>query len=167
MEVSDLFEVETYPTLHAMVSTVTAQKRADAGVADILRALFPCGSVTGAPKIRAMEILRELESSPRGAYCGAIGHFAPATASARFNVAIRTLTIAGGQGELGIGGGVVQDSQPHSEYAECLLKARFFEAGAPAAGTDRDLALGRWLSSGWRAIWRGCGHSARGVRPGL
>ncbi len=125
--VSDLFEVETYPTLHAMVSTVTAKIRPDAGVADILRALFPCGSVTGAPKIRAMEILRELESSPRGAYCGAIGCFAP-DGSARFNVAIRTLTVRGNQGELGIGGGVVQDSDAASEYGECLLKARFFEA---------------------------------------
>lgn len=124
--VSDLYKVETYPTLHTMVSTVTAQKRADAGVADILRALFPCGSVTGAPKIRAMEILRALESSPRGAYCGAVGHFAP-DGSARFNVAIRTLTIMGNRGELGIGGGVVQDSREDSEYAECLLKARFFE----------------------------------------
>jgi para-aminobenzoate synthetase/4-amino-4-deoxychorismate lyase len=126
VEVSDLFKVETYPTLHTMVSTVTARKRKKAGVADILRALFPCGSVTGAPKIRAMEILRELESSPRGAYCGAIGHFAP-DGSARFNVAIRTLTIGGGEGELGIGGGVVQDSRSTSEYAECLLKAQFFE----------------------------------------
>jgi para-aminobenzoate synthetase/4-amino-4-deoxychorismate lyase len=126
VEVSDLFQVETYPTLHAMVSTVTAKKRKQAGVADILRALFPCGSITGAPKIRAMEILRELETSPRGAYCGAIGYFAP-NGSARFNVAIRTLTIADGQGELGIGGGVVQDSRMTSEYAECLLKARFFE----------------------------------------
>ncbi|HKU55057.1 MAG TPA: aminodeoxychorismate synthase component I [Rhizomicrobium sp.] len=126
VEVSDLFKVETYPTLHTMVSTVTARKRADAGVADILRALFPCGSVTGAPKIRAMEILRELEASPRGAYCGAIGCFGP-DGSARFNVAIRTLSIAGGQGALGIGGGVVQDSRADGEYAECLLKARFFE----------------------------------------
>ena len=131
VEVKNLFEVETYPTLHAMVSTVTARKRADAGPAELLKALFPCGSVTGAPKIRAMEILRELESSPRGAYCGAIGYFAPPEkgggGSARFNVAIRTLTIAGGEGELGIGGGVVQDSRSESEYAECLLKARFFE----------------------------------------
>jgi para-aminobenzoate synthetase/4-amino-4-deoxychorismate lyase len=129
--VSDLFKVETYPTLHTMVSTVTARKRADAGVAGILRALFPCGSVTGAPKIRAMEILRELETSPRGAYCGAVGYFAPAPDnqfSARFNVAIRTLTLQDGEGELGIGGGVVQDSRADSEYAECLLKARFFEA---------------------------------------
>jgi para-aminobenzoate synthetase/4-amino-4-deoxychorismate lyase len=77
-----------------------------------------------------MEILRELETSPRGAYCGAIGHFAPGPGnrfSARFNVAIRTLTIAAGEGELGIGGGVVQDSRADSEYAECLLKARFSE----------------------------------------
>jgi len=74
-----------------------------------------------------MEILRELESSARGAYCGAIGHFAP-DGSARFNVAIRTLTLRGREGALGIGGGVVQDSRANSEYAECLLKAQFFEA---------------------------------------
>ena len=130
VEAKDLFRVETYPTLHAMVSTVTAQKRPKAGVADILRALFPCGSVTGAPKIRAMEILHDLEFSPRGAYCGAIGHFSPPREgggiSARFNVAIRTLTVRGGQGEMGIGGGVVQDSRAGEEYAECLLKAQFF-----------------------------------------
>jgi len=127
---SDLFKVESYPTLHTMVSTVAAKKRAGIGAADILRALFPCGSITGAPKIRAMEILHELESSPRGAYCGALGWFAPAPNnqfSARFNVAIRTLTIRGNQGELGIGGGVVQDSDGAGEYAECRLKARFFE----------------------------------------
>ncbi len=125
--VSDLFAVETYPTLHTMVSTVTAQLKPDASIADIVTALFPCGSITGAPKIRAMEILRELESSPREAYCGAIGFFAPGH-SARFNVAIRTLTISGHRGTLGIGGGVVQDSEEASEFAECLLKARFFEA---------------------------------------
>src|SRR6185312_9887765 len=126
--VEDLFMIESYPTLHTMVSTVTAKKRAGVGVADILRALFPCGSITGAPKIRAMEILHELEASPRGAYCGALGWFAP-DGSARFNVAIRTLTISHGRGELGIGGGVVQDSDGAGEYAECKLKARFFEQG--------------------------------------
>src|SRR6185312_14165556 len=73
--VKALFDVETYPTLHTMVSTIAARKRADAGPADILRALFPCGSITGAPKIRAMEILRALEDTPRGAYCGAVGCF--------------------------------------------------------------------------------------------
>ena len=128
----DLFAVETYPSLHTMVSTVTARLRPRTSIAAIAAALFPCGSVTGAPKIRAMEILRQLESSPRGAYCGAIGCFAPG-GDARFNVAIRTLTIsgaiAGSGGTLGIGGGVVQDSGEASEYAECLLKARFFESG--------------------------------------
>ncbi|MBI3677188.1 MAG: aminodeoxychorismate synthase component I [Proteobacteria bacterium] len=125
--VENLFCVETYPTLHTMTSTVRALVRPGVGVADILRALFPCGSVTGAPKIRAMEVIRELEASPRGAYCGAIGYFAP-DGSARFNVAIRTLTIDGRQGELGIGGGIVQDSSVAGEYAECLLKARYYES---------------------------------------
>jgi para-aminobenzoate synthetase/4-amino-4-deoxychorismate lyase len=125
--VSDMFAVETYPSLHTMVSTVTANLRPGSTIANIVRALFPCGSVTGAPKIRAMEILRGLETSPRGAYCGAIGCFAPG-GSANFNVAIRTLTISDNRGTLGIGGGVVQDSRLEAEYAECLLKARFFEA---------------------------------------
>jgi para-aminobenzoate synthetase/4-amino-4-deoxychorismate lyase len=125
VKVPKLFAVETYPSLHTMTSTVTAVRRADCSPVDLLRALFPCGSVTGAPKIRAMEVLRALEESPRGAYCGALGHFAP-DGSARFNVAIRTLTIKDDTGELGIGGGVVQDSQADDEYAECLLKARFF-----------------------------------------
>jgi para-aminobenzoate synthetase/4-amino-4-deoxychorismate lyase len=131
--VDKLFEVETYPTLHTMVSTVHAMLRPGTRVRDIVRALFPCGSVTGAPKIRAMEIIRELEESPRGLYCGAIGHFAP-DGAAKFNVAIRTITIANGEGTLGIGGAVVQDSTAPSEYAECLLKARYFTKDRPAIG---------------------------------
>ena len=127
VRVEGLFTVETYPTLHTMVSTVRARMRKGTDAERLVRALFPCGSVTGAPKIRAMEILSELEASPRGLYCGAIGHFSP-DGSARFNVAIRTLTIKDGEGELGIGGAVVQDSGAHSEYAECLLKARYYEA---------------------------------------
>ncbi len=123
--VKELFAVETYPTVHQMTSTVTAKLAPGATVTGVVRALFPCGSVTGAPKIRAMEIVRELEASPRGAYCGAIGHFAP-DGSARFNVAIRTITLAGEAGELGIGGAVVHDSTAGGEYAECLLKARYF-----------------------------------------
>ena len=125
--VTDLFAVETYPTLHTMVSTVGAQLKPATRVAAIVRALFPCGSVTGAPKIRAMQVIRELEASPRGLYCGAIGYFAPDGAAA-FNVAIRTVTITGGEGTLGIGGAVVQDSNAASEYAECLLKARYFDS---------------------------------------
>jgi len=133
VSVGDLFAVETYPTLHQMVSTVTARLKPGTGASEIVRALFPCGSVTGAPKIRAMEVIAELEASPRGVYCGAIGGFAP-DGSARFNVAIRTLTISGRHGELGIGGAVVQDSVAEGEYAECLLKARFFEASRRSLG---------------------------------
>ncbi len=157
--VEDLFAVETYPTVHQMVSTVTARLLPGAGVEAVVRALFPCGSVTGAPKIRAMEVISELEQSPRGVYCGAIGVFAP-DGSARFNVAIRTLTITGDRGELGIGGAVVQDSQMESEYAECLLKARYMETArrplelietlkySPAEGFVRgDLHLARMARS--------------------
>jgi para-aminobenzoate synthetase/4-amino-4-deoxychorismate lyase len=124
--VSDLFAVETYPTVHQMVSTVSARLRPSLSISDVVRALFPCGSVTGAPKIRAMEIIADQEVDPRGVYCGAIGYFAP-DGSTEFNVAIRTLTIGEGSGELGIGGAVVYDSKVESEYAECLLKARYYE----------------------------------------
>lgn len=125
--VDGLFEVETYPTVHQLVSAISARRARTASATDILRALFPCGSVTGAPKICAMEVIRELEAGPRGAYCGAIGAFHP-DGTAQFNVSIRTLTISGNRGELGIGGGVVYDSGSGSEYAECLLKARYYEA---------------------------------------
>jgi para-aminobenzoate synthetase/4-amino-4-deoxychorismate lyase len=125
VRVEDLFAVESYPTLHTMVSTVKARLKPGCDAATIVRALFPCGSITGAPKIRAMQIIRELEAGPRGVYCGAIGHFAP-EGGARFNVSIRTLTIKGGEGELGIGGAVVQDSASGAEYDECLLKARYY-----------------------------------------
>jgi len=123
--VEGLFAVETYPTVHQMVSTVSARLQPGIGAAELVRALFPCGSVTGAPKIRAMEIIADLEASPRGVYCGAVGFFAP-DGTARFNVAIRTLTISGNRGELGIGGAIVQDSEGAAEYAEALLKARYF-----------------------------------------
>jgi para-aminobenzoate synthetase/4-amino-4-deoxychorismate lyase len=126
VQVRDLFTVETYPTLHQMVSTVEAKLKPGFDIGDLVPALFPCGSITGAPKIHAMELIAELEESPRGVYCGAIGYFAP-DGSARFNVAIRTLTISGNDGELGIGGAVVQDSVAEAEYAECLLKARYYE----------------------------------------
>ena len=131
--VENLFAVETYPTLHTMVSTVTAQLKPQTTIAQIVQALFPCGSVTGAPKIRAMQVIRELEQSPRGIYCGAIGHFAP-DGSASFNVAIRTLTLRGQEGELGIGGGLVWDSRDDAEYDECLLKARYYEAARKPLG---------------------------------
>lgn len=128
VKVENLFAIETYPTLHQMVSTVTAQCVAGTSVETLVRALFPCGSITGAPKIRAMEIIRATETSPRGVYCGAIGHFAP-DGGAQFNVAIRTLTIDGNKGELGVGGAVVHDSTSRGEYEECLLKARYYNVG--------------------------------------
>ncbi|HWU26137.1 MAG TPA: aminodeoxychorismate synthase component I [Rhizomicrobium sp.] len=140
VKVPELFAIETYPTLHTMVSTVEAQLRPKTSMEAILRALFPCGSVTGAPKIRAMEIIRELETEPRGVYCGAIGHFAP-DGSASFNVAIRTILLEGHRGTLGLGGAVVADSNAKDEYAECLLKARFFARGRKSIGLIETL---RW-----------------------
>ena len=124
VEVTDLFTVETYRSVHQMTSGITAELRSDMGLKDMLRALFPCGSVTGAPKVRAMEIIHELEGEPRGIYTGAIGHIAP-SGDAQFNVAIRTVVLTGADGEMGIGSGIVADSKAESEFDECLLKAHF------------------------------------------
>jgi para-aminobenzoate synthetase/4-amino-4-deoxychorismate lyase len=123
--VTDLFTVETFRTLHQMTSGVRATLKDGIGVADLVRAIFPPGSVIGAPKIRAMELIRDYETEPRGVYCGAIGHISPA-GEALFNVAIRTPVIfRDGRGEMGIGSGVVYDSVGAKEYAECLLKMKF------------------------------------------
>lgn len=123
--VSDLFQVETYKTLHQMTSRVQARLRQGTTISDVVRALFPPGSITGTPKVRAMEIIDELEPEPRGVYTGAIGYVEPG-GNARFNVAIRTVVVtAEGRGEIGIGSGIVADSECASEYAECLLKMRF------------------------------------------
>ncbi|MFZ5608198.1 MAG: aminodeoxychorismate synthase component I [Pseudomonadota bacterium] len=143
-----LFEVEPYQTLMQMTSTVTA--RAGASPAQLIRALFPCGSVTGAPKIRAMEIIADLEAVPRGVYTGAIGHVAP-SGDLAFSVPIRTLVLdAVGKGRLGIGSGIVADSGAATEYAECLLKSRFLNANWPAF--DVFETLGWTRRTGWR--WR-------------
>jgi len=125
VEVTDLFTVETYKTLHQMTSGVRATLLKDIGTGELLRGIFPPGSVIGAPKIRAMELIRELETEPRGVYCGAIGYISPEGRSL-FNVAIRTAVIfRNADGEMGIGSGVVFDSQGPKEYAECLLKMKF------------------------------------------
>ena len=124
VRVPELFSVETYATVHQMVSLVQAQLRPDAGLGDILRALYPCGSITGAPKIRAMEILNDLEPWARDIYCGTIGWAAP-DGSSEFNVAIRTLMVEDGHATLNVGGGVVWDSTAASEYEEALWKARY------------------------------------------
>jgi para-aminobenzoate synthetase/4-amino-4-deoxychorismate lyase len=125
VSVTDLFTVETFRTLHQMTSGVRATLNEGVGLADLIRAIFPPGSVIGAPKIRAMELIREYETEPRGVYCGAIGHISP-DGKALFNVAIRTPVIfRDGRGEMGIGSGVVYDSVGAKEYAECLLKMKF------------------------------------------
>jgi anthranilate/para-aminobenzoate synthase component I len=125
VRVPQLFTVETYNTLHQMTSTVEGELAGALSIREILAGLFPCGSVTGAPKIRAMEIIRELEATPRGVYCGAIGRIA-ADGSMRFNVAIRTLTVLpDNRFLLNVGSGLVADSRADTEYEECLLKARF------------------------------------------
>lgn len=125
VSVTDLFTVETFRTLHQMTSGVRATLNASVGLADLIRAIFPPGSVIGAPKIRAMELIRDYETEPRGVYCGAIGHISP-KGEALFNVAIRTpVVFRDGRGEMGIGSGVVYDSVGAKEYAECLLKMKF------------------------------------------
>jgi para-aminobenzoate synthetase / 4-amino-4-deoxychorismate lyase len=124
--VPELFAIESYPTVHQMTSTVTAQLADGLGAVDLIRAIFPCGSITGAPKIRAMEIIDEIESEPRGIYCGSIGRI-DASGDAAFNVAIRTfhLNTATKRVSVGLGSGVVADSDGASEWAECLAKGRF------------------------------------------
>ncbi|WP_264210440.1 aminodeoxychorismate synthase component I [Leisingera thetidis] len=124
VHVPELFAVESYATVHQMVSLVRAKLRPDAGLADIFAALFPCGSITGAPKIRAMEVLSDLEPWARDIYCGTIGWAAP-DGSSEFNVAIRTLMLEDGRATMNVGGGVVWDSTAESEYEEALWKARF------------------------------------------
>lgn len=128
--VDRLFDIEAYPTVWQMVSEISA-KVVDKSLADILRAMFPCGSITGAPKVRAMQIAADLEQGERGSYTGAIGWLAP-NGDFRLNVAIRTLDLAAdGGGRLGVGSGVVADSQAEAEWQECLLKARFLADSDP------------------------------------
>ena len=124
--VPELFTIETYPSVHQMTSTVTARLRSGLDPIDVLAAMFPCGSITGAPKIRAMEIIHQVEERARGPYTGAIGAIEP-SGRAAFNVAIRTVCVNNGNswGTIGLGSGVVADSRAESEWRECLDKARF------------------------------------------
>ena len=134
VKVPALFAVETYPTVHQMTSTVVSQLEEGLGPIDAIEALFPCGSITGAPKIRAMEIIAETERRARGVYSGSIGRVAP-DGSASFNVAIRTLTLRAGESRavMGLGAGIVADSRAPDEWRECLAKGAFLK------GSDFDL----------------------------
>ncbi len=134
MQTENMFAVERHSTLWQMTSTVSGELRPEVGYSDIFRALFPCGSITGAPKVRAMQLLAQLEEQPRGIYTGAIGFFS--LQQTVFSVAIRTLAMNGGNGTMGVGSGIVIDSAPAEEYRECQLKAEFLRplASSAAAG---------------------------------
>jgi len=128
-----LFDVERYPTLMQMTSTIIGELRPEVDFQQIFRALFPCGSITGAPKVRAMELLATLEGEPRGVYTGAIGFFSKKKTV--FSVAIRTLEfdraeLDSAEGKMGVGGGIVIDSDAADEFRECLLKAEFVRRSA-------------------------------------
>lgn len=125
--VPELFRVERFPTIHQMTSTVTA--RTSATLPELFAATFPCASVTGAPKVRTMQLIREIEGGPRGVYTGAAGYVAPG-GRAQFAVAIRTLVAdrAAGRATYSVGSGIVWDSRPEREYAECLAKAAILTA---------------------------------------
>ena len=133
---SKVFEPERFETVWQLTSTVTADLEPGTGVPDVFRALFPSGSITGAPKVRTMRIIADLEDSPRGVYCGAVGYLAPAAAGppqASFNVAIRTVVVdaESGTAEYGVGGGITWDSSPAGEYDEAIAKARVLTARRP------------------------------------
>lgn len=137
VKVDSPFAVETYPTVHTMVTTVRARLQQGKGAVDMLRALFPCGSITGAPKIRAMELIQAVERDARGPYCGAIGRI-DRDGEAAFNVAIRTLRLTPGENQrgkavLGVGGAIVADSEMMAEWRECLIKGGFVRLSAGGA----------------------------------
>jgi para-aminobenzoate synthetase / 4-amino-4-deoxychorismate lyase len=136
VDVPDLFRIESYPTVHQMTSTVTGILSSGHGAADLIEAIYPCGSITGAPKIRAMQIIGELEKTPRNLYCGSIGRI-DADGSAAFNVAIRTFCLneEAKQVSLGLGSGVVADSAVTAEWAECLAKGEFARMTGGIAGS--------------------------------
>jgi para-aminobenzoate synthetase/4-amino-4-deoxychorismate lyase len=159
VEVPALFEVQRYGSVLQMTSAVQARLRADATLEDIFAALYPCGSITGAPKRRTMEIIHELEPAARGIYTGAIGWFDPPQDGKPFgdfclSVPIRTLALGAPQGgtrkgELGVGAGIVYDSDAASEYAECRLKARFL------TGLSNEVEIFETLRASWDD---GCRH---------
>jgi para-aminobenzoate synthetase / 4-amino-4-deoxychorismate lyase len=131
VEAGELFATQTWPTLHQLVSTIRGEQQERLGLYDLFRALYPSGSITGAPKINAMKLIQALEPEPRGIYTGTIGYITP-DRDMVFNVAIRTIELCGNQGIYGSGGGIVWDSDQQEEYRECQLKAKIL-GGQPKA----------------------------------
>jgi para-aminobenzoate synthetase component 1 len=132
VKVSEALTVETFAQVHHLVATVEGRLRSDAGPIDVIRGLFPGGSITGAPKIRAMEIIDELEPNRRSLYTGAVGYFG--RGSSGFNIAIRTMLVEGSQVSFQVGGGIVADSDPAAEYRETLDKGRALREVLEGAG---------------------------------
>ena len=148
VQVTRLFDVERYPTVWQMTSTIEAQVPPQTKLADLFTALFPCGSVTGAPKVTAMRRIAQLETAPRRVYCGAIGYVSPYNKEAVFSVAIRTLLLdaQAGIAEYGVGGGITWDSRVEDEYTEALTKAKILNHNTPSDEPSSELSSE--LSSG-------------------
>lgn len=125
IKVDKLFEIKEYETLYQMTSTITGRHKKGVGLEEIFLSLFPSGSVTGAPKIRAMQVINAIEKEPRGVYTGAVGFVAPFMKKIIFNIPIRTAVLDETKGEMGIGSGIVHDSTAQQEYTECTGKANF------------------------------------------
>jgi len=144
VEAEDLFTIETWPTLHQLLSTIRGELREGIKLRELFRALYPSGSITGAPKISAMKLIQSLEPTPRGIYTGTIGYITPDSEMV-FSVAIRTIELSGKQGTYGSGGGIVWDSDPQDEYRECQLKAKILigsDRNSSAAPSDSGTAPG-------------------------
>lgn len=123
VQVPSLFEVESYATVHQLVSTVTGRLRPEVDAIDAIESTFPAGSMTGAPKLRAIELLSELEGGPRGVFSGVVGYLG-ADGSADFGMVIRTIVFEKDTAYIGVGGGIMADSEPAAEYLETMLKAK-------------------------------------------
>lgn len=155
VDVEELFSLERYETLWQLTSQIGAEVRQDVDLSEVFAALFPSGSITGAPKASTMAVISDLESTPRGVYCGTIGYVAPEghAAGAHFNVAIRTVVVDREEGlaEYGTGGGITWDSTFGNEYEEAILKARLLHTGK---SRFRLLETIRWESGGYRLLDR-------------
>ena len=134
VRVPELFQVQSVGSIYQMTSTITGELREGIALPEILKATFPCGSITGAPKLRTMELIQELEGSPRGLYCGSIGYFEP-NGDFRLNVAIRTMEVLNkNRFQMGVGSGITIDSDPEKEWQECQTKANFIKEPNPSIG---------------------------------